>query len=153
SHAERETKEVAHALKQEKKKELQDAIDSFLVHREAFATELAAKFSINVEKARELLNRAFGVKKMQSENMWNALVSRCGKELNEDCSEGNRYSLAEIQTIVREEKENGLHDDVDQEKLCKELKDSREVKSKGARSSNLAASVDYNGTARRITTE
>ncbi|KAG6805994.1 hypothetical protein H0H92_013125 [Tricholoma furcatifolium] len=61
--------------------------------------------------------------------------------------------LKEVQAIVRREIEDSDYDEEDIEESRKALEESREVKLKGARSSNRAAAVDYNATTRRIATE
>ncbi|KAG6808917.1 hypothetical protein H0H92_002385 [Tricholoma furcatifolium] len=65
----------------------------------------------------------------------------------------DRVKLIEVQAIVRKEMEDGEYDEEDVEESCEALEESREVKLKGARSSNRAAAVDYNATTRRIATE
>ncbi|KAG6905634.1 hypothetical protein DXG01_001480 [Tephrocybe rancida] len=81
------------------------------------------------------------------------LVSHHGKELNEGQTKGDRLSLSEIQSIVQQEIEDGEHNDVDEVGLQEELKDSREVKSKGMRSLNRAVAVDYNASLWWVETE
>ncbi|KAG6904170.1 hypothetical protein DXG01_012114, partial [Tephrocybe rancida] len=142
--AQRETAKVQAALKQDRKKALQREINAFLEQREKFAVELAEKFNLKVEMARRLVNDTFTTKEARAPSTWNVLVSHRGKELNEGQTKGDRLSLREIQEIVQQEIDDREHNAVDNEELQEELKESRELNSKGAHSSNRAAAVDYN---------
>ncbi|KAG6826202.1 hypothetical protein H0H92_000721 [Tricholoma furcatifolium] len=167
--AERETAEVRRALKRERNQAIQKELNDFMRRREEFTLELATKFSIKIEKARALVNSA-NMKVKRAPNLRNALVSRRAKELNEGRSlyiwkgfdinllvigleKGSRYSMAEIQDMVQQEIEEGLHADLDEDELREELKDSREFKTKGARSTNRAAAVDHRATLRHLEQE
>ncbi|KAG6806477.1 hypothetical protein H0H92_011177 [Tricholoma furcatifolium] len=97
-----------------------------------------------------MLDSTYTIKQSRKVNSWNALVQQKSQEVNEGRSKHDRVKLKEIQAMVREEMENGVYDEVEVEEMCKELEESREVKLKGARSSNRAAAVDYNATTRRI---
>ncbi|KAG6822718.1 hypothetical protein H0H92_012828, partial [Tricholoma furcatifolium] len=108
---------------------------------------------MDVQKARNLLNNGFVNKQNRKVNTFNALVHSRGKELNEGRAKGERLSLKEIRQIVQDEREDGKYNDVDIEELCEELQEAREVKTKGARSSNKAAAADYNLTTQRIERE
>lgn len=71
-----------------------------------------------------------------------------------DREKGNRLTLKEIQTIVQKELNNGVHDNAEKDnELLAVLKESRELKATGSRSSNRAAAMDYNAALRRIQDE
>ncbi|KAG6807502.1 hypothetical protein H0H92_007259 [Tricholoma furcatifolium] len=97
-----------------------------------------------------MLDSTYTIKQSRKVNSWNALVQQKSQEVNEGRLKHDCVKLKEIQAMVREEMENGVYDKVEVEEMCKELEESREVKLKGARSSNRAAAVDYNATTRRI---
>ncbi|KAG6848529.1 hypothetical protein H0H93_016284 [Arthromyces matolae] len=153
NHAERETAAQGRAIKREKKEQLQKDIDAFLQQREKLVVELAEKHSTDVVKVRKLLDRAFVVKQSRKPNMWNARVKHKAMELNEGRAKGDCVKLSDIQAQVREAIDKGEYSDTEDDKMIEELKNSRELKSKGARSSNRAAAVDYNGTTRRLAEE
>ncbi|GLB38701.1 hypothetical protein LshimejAT787_0505660 [Lyophyllum shimeji] len=150
SAAERATSNVRRALKREKKAALKQDIAAFVEERDRRAAELAVKYSQKSKKMCEMLSGALLIKEKRRVNTWNALVSRRGKELNEGCAEGDRYTLGDIQETVRREIDEGKYLKVDDDELRQELEEMRELKTKGARSSNRAAAVDYNAACRRI---
>ncbi|KAG6839398.1 hypothetical protein C0991_002960, partial [Blastosporella zonata] len=131
SHTEKETAGVRRGLKRENKKFINKEINKFLKKCEDFTANLAKKFSIKVKKARALVNAAANIK--QEHQMfvthWLAAVQ---KKLNKE--------------MVEAEIENGNYEDLDDNELRDELKDVRELKTKGARSMNRAAAVDHKGT-------
>ncbi|KAG6823960.1 hypothetical protein H0H92_008452 [Tricholoma furcatifolium] len=153
SRAEAETAAVGRALKQEKKRALEEDIKEFLEQKEQCAVDLATKHNVDVVKMRTMLNAASTVRHSRRVNSWNALVQRRSQELNEGRAKYDRVKLKEVQAIVRREIEDGDYDEEDIEESREALEESREVKLKGARSSNRAAAVDYNATTRRIATE
>ncbi|KAG6826237.1 hypothetical protein H0H92_000621 [Tricholoma furcatifolium] len=136
----------------ERKQAIQNELNEFMKKREEFTLELATKFSIKVDKARALVNSA-NTKGRRAPNLRNALVSRRVKELNEGLEKGSRYSMARVQEIVQQEIDDGLHADLDDDELREELMDSREFKTKGARSTNRAAAVDHKATLRHLEQE
>ncbi|KAG6887201.1 hypothetical protein C0992_000146, partial [Termitomyces sp. T32_za158] len=153
SAAEKATAEVQKAMKKEKKAQLQDDINTFTAQRDKVAQELADKYNLKVEKTRQMLSNALVIKQKRRVNLWNALVSHRGRELNQGCGKGDRVPLAEIQEIVRKEIDEGTYDDVDEDNILEELEDTREIKTQGARSSNKAAALDYQAALSRIREE
>ncbi|KAG6895722.1 hypothetical protein C0992_013011 [Termitomyces sp. T32_za158] len=169
SAAQKATAEVQRAQKRERKAALQNDIDAFHEEKENLAKELASKYNFKIVKVQQMLAASLHSKQHRRVSTWNALVARRGKELNEGklvdfalkepCSislgrkKGDRLTLAQIQNIVKEDLENGVHQDVDEDELREELEDARKVKKQGARSSNKAAAVDYQAALSRVQDE
>ncbi|KAG6809369.1 hypothetical protein H0H92_000530 [Tricholoma furcatifolium] len=151
--AEQATANIGQALKKENKAALQKELDDFAEEREQRAVDLAKKYNVKVPYMRARLSNSLLCKLPRRPSKWNALVSRRGQELNAGQNAGARYSLAEIQDIVRDEIEQGLHNDVDDDELLHELKEKRKVSTQGARSSNRAATLDYNATLFKVRDE
>ncbi|KAG6809121.1 hypothetical protein H0H92_001477 [Tricholoma furcatifolium] len=153
SRAERETANVRRKLKHERDEEIKQEVDIFLEQRESFALQMATKFSIKVEKARDLLNSAYVVKRQRKPSAFNAIVSHRAKELNDGLSKGDRMPLEKIREIVMEEMEEGKYDAEEIEAMIDELVEQRELKTKGARCSNRAAAVNHHATLRHLESE
>ncbi|KAG6806352.1 hypothetical protein H0H92_011616 [Tricholoma furcatifolium] len=140
------TANVGLALKKERKVAFEADVTAFTKLRDQTAEDLALKYSLKVPFVRLKLSSALLLKQPRRPNIWNALVSRRSRELNEGRAVGDCFSLAEVQAKVREEIENGEHDAVNGEELVEELEEKRHLQAQGTRSSNRAATLDYNGT-------
>ncbi|KAG6807335.1 hypothetical protein H0H92_007964, partial [Tricholoma furcatifolium] len=124
--AEKETANVRRQLKRDREDEMRKEVDVFLEQRENFALQMATKFDIKVEKARELLN---------------------------SLSKGQRIPLEQVQEIVTKELEEGKYDEDEIEAMKDELAEYRELKTRGVRCSNRAAAVDHRATLRLLEEE
>ncbi|KAG6809555.1 hypothetical protein H0H92_015832 [Tricholoma furcatifolium] len=144
--AEKETANVRQRLKREREEEMRKEVDVFLEQRENFALQMAAKFDVKVEKAREWLNSAYVVKRQQKPSAFNAIVSYRAKELNDGLGKGERVPLEQVQEIVMQEMEDGKYDEDEIEAMKDKLAEHRELKAKGVRCSNRAAAVDHRAT-------
>ncbi|KAG6808136.1 hypothetical protein H0H92_005288, partial [Tricholoma furcatifolium] len=151
--AERETANVRRQLKRERDEDMKKEIDVFREQRESFAVQMAMKFNIKVEKARDLLNSSYIVKTQRKPSTFNAIVSHRAKELNDGLRKGNRLPLERVQEIVMEEIEEGKYTIDEIEAMKDELLEQRELKTKGARCSNRAAAVDHHATLRHLEAE
>ncbi|KAG6852213.1 hypothetical protein C0991_001955 [Blastosporella zonata] len=117
---------IQHAQKKERQAALKADIANFLDKKEILAKSLAEKHNTKIEKVRQMLSASLLIKPTRRASLWNALVSQQSKELNE------------------EELDNGMHKDVDEDKLLNELDVVCKIKTQGAHSSNKAAALDYN---------
>ncbi|KAG6825791.1 hypothetical protein H0H92_002429 [Tricholoma furcatifolium] len=151
--AERETANVRRKLKHERDEEMKQEIDAFREQRESFAIQMAAKFSIKVDKACDLLNSSYVVKKQRRPSTFNVIVSHRAKELNDGLRKGDRMPLEKVQEIVMEEIEEGKYTADEIEAMKDKLMDQHELKTKGARCSNRAAAVDHRATLRHLEAE
>jgi hypothetical protein len=66
---------------------------------------------------------------------------------------GDRYALKDIQETVKHGMENDAFSEAYKEEVLQTLKDSREVRTMGSRSSNTAAYADARATAISLTDE
>ncbi|KAG6895496.1 hypothetical protein C0992_000996 [Termitomyces sp. T32_za158] len=134
SAAEKATAEVQRVMKKERKALLQADINSFMERQDDLAKELAEKYHLKVEKTRQMLSNALVIRPKRRVNLWNALILRRGKKLNEELDEG-------------------VYENIDEDELFEELEDVREVKAQGSCSSNKAAALDYEGALARVREE
>ncbi|KAG6825174.1 hypothetical protein H0H92_004469 [Tricholoma furcatifolium] len=140
------TANVGLALKKERKAAFDAEVTAFTKQRDQTAEDLAVKYNLKVPFVRLKLSNALLLKQPRHPNIWNALVSRRSRELNEGRAVGKCLMLAEVQAKVREEIENGKHNGINGEELIEELEEKRQLQAQGTRSSNRAAMLDYNGT-------
>ncbi|KAG6809960.1 hypothetical protein H0H92_013925 [Tricholoma furcatifolium] len=152
--AEKATNAVRRALKREQQAAMEADIQDFVEYRNALAKELASKYGKSIPYMYAQLSRVLLLKQRRHSNVRNALVAKRSRELNASRSKGNRYSLQEVQAIVKAEVEEGKHADVEElEELLADHNEGREDKKTGARSSNRAATLDYNACCDRVREE
>ncbi|KAG6809766.1 hypothetical protein H0H92_014805 [Tricholoma furcatifolium] len=152
--AEKATNAVRRALKREQEAAMEADIQNFVEYRNTLAKELAQKYSKSLPYMHAQLSRVLLLKQRRHSNVRNALVAKRSRELNAGRSKGNRYSLQQVQAIVRDEVEEGMHAEVEEiEELLADHNESRENKKTGARSSNRAATLDYNACYDRVREE
>jgi hypothetical protein len=87
---------------------------------------------------------------MQVSNTFDLCITFMLKPLSLDRGVGERYKLHEIRLMMKDDEElKNLTTEMEAE-LIADLKEHRETQKRGARASNRAAALDYQGTIKHI---
>ena len=147
---------------------LQEEIDKHFEERAGLITKLASDFSKTPEYIRDLLSRSSNAVSHRGLNLENALIHFESKKVNGgesyfdfcfpfmpkllsvDRVVGDRYKLPEIRLMMKEDEELKNLSAEREAELMADLKEHRATHKQGARASNRAAALDYQGTIKHI---
>ncbi|KIK20518.1 hypothetical protein PISMIDRAFT_12899 [Pisolithus microcarpus 441] len=146
----RTARKVASEQRRVKQQAISDVVAELLEEQETRINEIAKAHSILPEKVRLLINGETHYRNKQEESLANALVCIKARQVNTDRPRGQKFQLKELQEMVANNQNmQNLHEDTKQ-KYLRELKESRNCKAIGVRSTNTVASRDVQATLKKI---
>ncbi|KAF8518835.1 hypothetical protein BU17DRAFT_90632 [Hysterangium stoloniferum] len=153
SNAERITANASHDLNKENANALRLEIEQFFEHRDREILRLSKKYHKSEINIKMLLSNESKYRNMRAPSLRNALVHAKGLEVNENCKQGDRLTLADIQKLVDDDvsMQNPSKDQC--RELFENLQMHRDLKRTGVHISNAAAALDCQGAVSRVSTE
>jgi hypothetical protein len=149
--------------------DMQEGILAIIAMRDAAINDLANRLFVKPKHIANQVNAATHYRPSRKGNLFNALVSKKGKELNFGkvffsmkalhisqtslilgLEEGNRHSLKDIQGHVREDMQDGTLTQEYEDEALKELEEGRNLGNVGTRTTTTGLGVDARYTTSRI---
>ncbi|KIK12898.1 hypothetical protein PISMIDRAFT_18388 [Pisolithus microcarpus 441] len=146
----RTARKVASEQRRVKQQAVSDAVAELLEEQEMRINEIAKAHSILLEKVRLLTNGETHYRNKREESLANALVCIKAHQVNADRPHSQKFQLKELQEMVVNDQNMQNLDEDTKQKYLRELKESRNCKAIGVRSTNTAASRDVQATLKKI---
>ncbi|KAF8239106.1 hypothetical protein L208DRAFT_1478308 [Tricholoma matsutake] len=147
------TANARHELNKDMANALKIKTTQFFNHRDTEISWLAKKFHNSELNMKQLLTNQSNYQNMHAPLLHNALVHAKGLEMNEDCGQGDRLMLAEIQHLVNNNASMNNLSKSQKQEYINDLQAHRDTKKSGAHASNAVAAMDCRGTVARISEE
>ncbi|KAI6009988.1 hypothetical protein BKA83DRAFT_4029764, partial [Pisolithus microcarpus] len=153
SEAQRASWAIAREHRAAKKALLDKAVQEYLAQQTTKMEEIAFKHNVTVEYLKGLVGGETHYHSSQKVQRHNALLHAKALEVNADRPCGTKYSLKEIQQMVKDDErlQNLLQEEMDQ--YVSTLEEHHDTKTHGVRANNVAAARDVLVTTDKIAKE
>ncbi|KIK20248.1 hypothetical protein PISMIDRAFT_13138 [Pisolithus microcarpus 441] len=153
SEAQRASLAIAHEQRATKKALLDKAVQEYLAQQTSKMEEIALKHSVTVEYLKGLVGGQTHYYSSRKVQQHNALLHAKALEVNTGRPCGTKYSLKEIQQMVKDDEhlQNLSQEEMDQ--YITTLEEHRNTKVRGIRANNVAAAQDVLVTTDKIAKE
>ncbi|KAJ6552426.1 hypothetical protein DFH09DRAFT_1319178 [Mycena vulgaris] len=151
--AEKNTMKEKRKVQAEAKDEYLAAVSDFLAVMEKTAEELADRFDKTSSEVKKALRGLTSLAAERKASLWNAKVWSLAQELNEGRAPGDKYSMKDVQKMVKKDDRYTDMTPEEQEVLLKAFAEAKGVKYSGTRLSNAAACRDVTAFTKRILAE
>lgn len=153
SEAQKASWAIARQQRAAKKALLDNAVQEYLTQQTSKLEEIASKHSITVEYLKGLIGGQTHYHNPRKVQRHNALLHAKALEVNIDRPSGTKYSLTEIQKMVKDDErlQNLTQEELEQHITA--LNERRDTKIHGVRANNVAAARDVLATTDKIAKE